>query len=81
MAATRLSPAVLRPSMLALQFGKRTYAPGVYISIARSPAQKMAVGFEGIAAEATGRPGYHPGLLLKIRPASRWGLCPSCPNP
>jgi transposase len=25
-----------------------------------------ALGFEGIVPEATGRPGYHPGLLLKI---------------
>ena len=25
-----------------------------------------AVGFEGVVPEATGRPGYHPGLLLKI---------------
>ncbi|HEX4098466.1 MAG TPA: IS1182 family transposase, partial [Caulobacteraceae bacterium] len=25
-----------------------------------------ALGFEGVTPEATGRPGYHPGLLLKI---------------
>src|SRR5713226_770530 len=25
-----------------------------------------ALGFEGVVAEATGRPAYHPGLLLKI---------------
>jgi transposase len=25
-----------------------------------------ALGFEGVVPEATGRPGYHPGLLLKI---------------
>src|SRR5271170_1120722 len=25
-----------------------------------------AVGFEGVMPEATGRPGYHPGLMLKI---------------
>jgi len=25
-----------------------------------------ALGFEGVVPEATGRPAYHPGLLLKI---------------
>src|ERR1700712_799073 len=25
-----------------------------------------ALGFEGVVPEATGRPGYHPGVLLKI---------------
>jgi transposase len=25
-----------------------------------------ALGFDGVVPEATGRPGYHPGLLLKI---------------
>src|SRR5476649_2566592 len=25
-----------------------------------------ALGFEGVVPEATGRPGYHPGLLLRI---------------
>ncbi len=25
-----------------------------------------ALGFEGVVPEAIGRPGYHPGLLLKI---------------
>ncbi|SEP45444.1 Transposase domain, partial [Rhodospirillales bacterium URHD0017] len=26
----------------------------------------VALGFEGVVPEATGRPAYHPGLLLKI---------------
>ena len=25
-----------------------------------------ALGFEGVVPEATGRPGYHPGVLLRI---------------
>ncbi len=40
-----------------------------------------ALGFAGVAPEATGRPAYHPATLLKIRKASRPAAASRCCAP
>lgn len=39
-----------------------------------------ALGFEGVVPEATGRPAYHPGLLLKIYVYGYESAAPALPQ-